>query len=97
MKVTEILYKKERYAIIGACFEVYNEKGCGFLEPVGLLVDVGQYRKLEQKPEFSTSRLINPKNGLRAGHLQRSPSMRADGARSPSTCGNGSNHLRDDF
>ena len=30
----EIVYKKESYAIIGACFEVYNEKGCGFLEPV---------------------------------------------------------------
>ena len=24
----------ETYEIIGACFEVYNEKGCGFLEPV---------------------------------------------------------------
>lgn len=22
------------YAILGACFEVYNQKGCGFLEPV---------------------------------------------------------------
>jgi GxxExxY protein len=32
--VTEIIYKRESYAIIGACFEVYNEKGCGFLEPV---------------------------------------------------------------
>jgi PD-(D/E)XK nuclease superfamily len=31
--MTEIIYKKESYAIIGACFEVYNEKGCGFLEP----------------------------------------------------------------
>ena len=30
----EIIYKEESYAIIGACFEVYNEKGCGFLEPV---------------------------------------------------------------
>jgi GxxExxY protein len=30
----EIIYKKESYAIIGACFEVYNEKGCRFLEPV---------------------------------------------------------------
>jgi GxxExxY protein len=30
----EIIHKKESYAIIGACFEVYNEKGCGFLEPV---------------------------------------------------------------
>ena len=26
--------KDETYKIIGACFEVYNEKGCGFLEPV---------------------------------------------------------------
>jgi GxxExxY protein len=32
--MTEIVYKEESYAIIGACFEVYNEKGCGFLEPV---------------------------------------------------------------
>src|SRR5437870_4067487 len=30
----EIVYKDEAYAIIGACFEVYNEKGCGFLEAV---------------------------------------------------------------
>ena len=32
--MTEIIYKKESYAIIGACFDVYNDKGCGFLEPV---------------------------------------------------------------
>ncbi len=32
--MTEIIYKEESYAIIGACFEVYNEKGCGFPEPV---------------------------------------------------------------
>ena len=32
--MTEIISKKESYPIIGACFEVYNEKGCGFLEPV---------------------------------------------------------------
>jgi GxxExxY protein len=30
----EIVYKEEAYAIIGACFEVYNEMGCGFLEAV---------------------------------------------------------------
>ncbi len=29
-----IIYKDESYSIIGACFEVYKEKGCGFLEPV---------------------------------------------------------------
>ena len=31
---TEILYKEDSYKIVGACFEVYREKGCGFLEPV---------------------------------------------------------------
>ncbi len=31
---TEILYKDESFKIVGACFEVYREKGCGFLEPV---------------------------------------------------------------
>jgi len=32
--MTEIIYRQESYAIIGACFEVYNAKGSGFLEPV---------------------------------------------------------------
>ncbi len=32
--MTTIINKEESYRIIGACFEVYNEKGCGFLEPV---------------------------------------------------------------
>ena len=31
---TEILFKEESYKIVGCCFEVYREKGCGFLEPV---------------------------------------------------------------
>ena len=30
----EIIYKEEAFAIVGACFEVYNDKGCGFLEAV---------------------------------------------------------------
>jgi GxxExxY protein len=30
----ELIYKAESYAIIGACFSVYKDKGCGFLEPV---------------------------------------------------------------
>jgi len=29
---TELLFKEESYKIIGVCFEVYREKGCGFLE-----------------------------------------------------------------
>jgi GxxExxY protein len=32
--MTEIIYAEECYKIVGACFEVYKEKGCGFLEPV---------------------------------------------------------------
>jgi hypothetical protein len=33
--MTEILLKEESYAIVGACFNVYKDKGCcGFLEPV---------------------------------------------------------------
>ena len=31
---SNIIYKEESYRIMGACFEVYKEKGCGFLEPV---------------------------------------------------------------
>ena len=31
---TELIYKEESYAIIGACFELYKDKGCGFHEPV---------------------------------------------------------------
>ena len=30
----EMLYRDETFAIRGACFEVYKEKGCGFLEAV---------------------------------------------------------------
>lgn len=30
----DILYAEEAYQIIGACFAVYEEKGCGFLEGV---------------------------------------------------------------
>ena len=29
-----IVYKQESYRIMGACFEVYKEKGNGFVEPV---------------------------------------------------------------
>jgi hypothetical protein len=37
LKVTtimELIYKDEAYAIISACFEVYNEVGFGFGEPI---------------------------------------------------------------
>ena len=34
MNPDEYLYKGECYKIIGACMDVHNELGCGFLEPV---------------------------------------------------------------
>ena len=32
--MTELVHERETYEILGACFEVYKEKGCGFLEGV---------------------------------------------------------------
>ena len=32
--MTDIIHAEESYKIISACFEVYKEKGCGFLEAV---------------------------------------------------------------
>lgn len=34
IRMTEILFKDESYKIMGACFEVYKRKGCGFSEPI---------------------------------------------------------------
>jgi GxxExxY protein len=32
--MSDLIFKEEGYAIVGACFEVYKDKGCGFLEAV---------------------------------------------------------------
>jgi GxxExxY protein len=32
--IMDLIYREECYAIVGACFEVYKEKGCGFAENV---------------------------------------------------------------
>ena len=32
--MNELIYPEESYAIMGACFAVYNDMGCGFLEPI---------------------------------------------------------------
>jgi GxxExxY protein len=32
--MNDLIYKDESYKIMGACFEVYNQKGFGFTEPV---------------------------------------------------------------
>jgi len=29
----DFIFKDECYAIVGACFEVYKDKGCGFTNP----------------------------------------------------------------
>ncbi len=34
MEKAELVFKEESYRIVGACFEVYKEKGSGFLEAV---------------------------------------------------------------
>jgi len=32
--MSDLPYGNETYQILGACFEVYNDKGCGLLEPI---------------------------------------------------------------
>lgn len=32
--MTDLMLKDECYRVMGACFEVYKYKGCGFVEPV---------------------------------------------------------------
>ena len=32
--MSQIIYREESYKIVGACFEVYKSKGCGFTEPI---------------------------------------------------------------
>jgi GxxExxY protein len=32
--MSELIFREESYKIMGACFEVYKNKGCGFLEGV---------------------------------------------------------------
>ena len=29
-----LIYREEAFKVVGACLEVYGDKGCGFLEPV---------------------------------------------------------------
>jgi len=32
--MSKLILEQETHQILGACFEVYKEKGCGFVEPV---------------------------------------------------------------
>ncbi len=51
-----IVFKEESYGFIGACFEVYKEKGNGFLEGVYqecLAIEFGEQQiPLEEKPRL---------------------------------------------
>lgn len=53
--MVDLLFREESYSIMGACFEVYKAKGCGFVEPVyqECLAIEFQYRNIpfvQQKP-----------------------------------------------
>jgi hypothetical protein len=54
MSDSDLRFKEESYRIVGACFDVYRDKGNGFLEAVyqeclaiefGLLINFGAYPK----------------------------------------------------
>ena len=55
----EIIYKEESYQIMGACFEVYTEKGSGFVEPVYhecLTIELSQQQiPFAEQPELQLS------------------------------------------
>jgi GxxExxY protein len=49
----DIIYKEESFAIMGACFNVYNDKGNGFLEPVYqdcMEIELG-FQKIPHEPQ----------------------------------------------
>jgi GxxExxY protein len=75
--MSKLIYEEESYRIIGACFEVYKEKGCGFLEPVYqecLEIEVG----LQRIPFVAQQPLALSYNGcpLNHGMLQTSFALR---------------------
>ena len=56
MGAGRIVFKQESYRVIGACFEVYKEKGNGFLEAVYqecLAIELGEQEiPFEEKPRL---------------------------------------------
>src|SRR5262245_45419161 len=59
MTMAVLLFPDESYKIVGACFAVYNDKGCGFLEPVYQECLAIEFRHLQipavAKPELVLS------------------------------------------
>jgi GxxExxY protein len=54
--MSEFIYQEESYAIMGACFEVYKDKGCGFHEPV-YHESLGIEMRLRNLPAISKPKL----------------------------------------
>jgi GxxExxY protein len=56
MDAGQIVFKEESYRIIGACFEVYKQKGSGFLEAVYqecLAIEFGEQQiPFDEKPRL---------------------------------------------
>ncbi len=55
--MSQLIHADECYKIVGACFEVYKEKGCGFLESVFqecLEIELGL-----QRIPFETQKVLN--------------------------------------
>jgi GxxExxY protein len=70
MTMAVLLYPDESYKIIGACFAVYNDKGCGFLEPVYQeCLDI-EFRHL-QIPAVAKPELVLSYRGQNLEHTYR--------------------------
>lgn len=59
-----LLYEEEKYKILGACFEVYKDKGCGFLEAVYQECLEIEYRCSQYPLKFSQVCLWRTKDTL---------------------------------
>ena len=59
--MTEILYKDESYKIIGACFEVYKQKGIGFTYQECLQIELS----LQAIPYVAQPKLLIDYKGTR--------------------------------
>jgi GxxExxY protein len=54
--MADIIYKEKSFKLLGACFEVYMDKGCGFHEPV-YRESLGIEFRLQQIPAIPKPRL----------------------------------------
>jgi GxxExxY protein len=55
--MSDIIFSEQSYQIMGACFEVYKEKGCGFLEAV--FQECLEIELVEQKIPFVAKPLLS--------------------------------------